>query len=179
MALGAAFTYAEIANTTEASISRSTLSDFANIRSQALNASLIGSAAAMGGVQWEEDGVGLAGSFVVNKINNATRSVVAASTVTGIGNVAVLAHDTAGDAGLDAIIDSHDCEGAACPKIASFLDLTGAGLRQDGSIDQGIAAAAADAGSNASNTVSDANKVLADSGGNSSRQPGSRPRRSF
>src|SRR5690606_1090383 len=79
---------------------------------------------------------------------------------------------TAGVDGFDAIIDSHDCQGADCPQIAPILDLEAAGLRQDGSIDQALAGAAADAGTNVTNMVGQANQALSDAGGNAAGDPG-------
>ncbi len=155
--LGAAITYSGIHNTTTSSLSGATISGFENVNVQAYNAALIGAAGAMGGLQVKEKSGTLAGAFVISVIGNRTSAEIASgSSMSDVKSVDVLAKDTAGIAGLDAMIDSHDCTGDECPELAPFLDYRGADLRADTEMIKGAQSSADGAGDAANNATEDA-----------------------
>ncbi len=113
---GAAVSYAEIANTTEALVRNSVLAKVAtpptasynNIFIKAETAAKIASGAGMAGITTAKDNLGtIGGAFVFNDIGNTVQAkVTGSSTVKASGTVDILAKDTTGEAAFDSIINS-------------------------------------------------------------------------
>ncbi|MDP2102146.1 MAG: leukotoxin LktA family filamentous adhesin [Methylotenera sp.] len=127
--IGAAVTYSEISNTTEAIISASTVSNYKDVNVHAQTATKIAAGAAMVGVTWADNGATLGGAFVISDIGNTVSAEISQGsdvTTSSGGKVDVLAADTTGNANLDAVIDAKD----GGQLNAASLDYDGAGIDQ-------------------------------------------------
>lgn len=127
--IGAAVTYSEISNTTEAIISASTVSNYKDVNVHAQTASKIAAGAAMVGVTWADNGATLGGAFVISDIGNTVSAEISQGsdvTTSSGGKVDVLAAGTTGNANLDAVIDAKD----GGQLNAASLDYDGAGIGQ-------------------------------------------------
>lgn len=96
--VGAAVTYAEVKDATSAAITGGTISQVDNVSVRAADASRIIAAAAAGGVSTASNGIGLAGSVLINQVSNATTARIdGGATVDIAGNLDVYAgtaHDS-------------------------------------------------------------------------------------
>ena len=110
--IGAAVSISEIANTTEAQIDNSTIFAFDDIVARALNASRIGTGAAMAGGGGQTNS--LAGGFIFAEIGNTTQTLINnGSDIDANNTVSILASDIETDAALDAVIVSGDIGSAS------------------------------------------------------------------
>jgi filamentous hemagglutinin family protein len=125
--VGAAVTYSEISDTTEAAISGTTVTNYDDVNVHALTASKIGSGGAMAGGTWADDGFTFGGAFVISDIGNTIKAEIRnSSSITASSKVDVLAADTTGIASLDTVIDNND---GGQPNSSS-LDYDGASIGQ-------------------------------------------------
>ncbi|MDO9281267.1 MAG: leukotoxin LktA family filamentous adhesin [Methylotenera sp.] len=127
--VGAAVTYSEISNKTEAIISASTVSNYKDVNVHAQTATKIAAGAAMVGVTWADNGATLGGAFVISDIGNTVTAEIRQGsdvTTSSGGKVDVLAADTTGNANLDAVIDAKD----GGQLNAASLDYDGTGIGQ-------------------------------------------------
>ena len=81
--MGAAVTYAQIADGTRAGISGGTIGGVEDVRVRAADASRIVAAAASGGASTRNDGVAVAGSVLVNQVGNTTLASIDGGAVVG------------------------------------------------------------------------------------------------
>ena len=136
--LGAAVTYTVTHNTTEASLSQATVSNFANVAVQGWDATQIAAGGGMIGVTKTSGSVALGGAFVISEIANTTDAAIEAdSSVTGSQAVNVTAADTSGIAQYNQLIqydgkpDSSNYDysgaeaGAASPTASSIISVAG------------------------------------------------------
>jgi filamentous hemagglutinin family protein len=127
--IGAAISYSEISNKTEAIISDATVSQYKDVNVHALTATKIAAGAAMVGVTTADNGATLGGAFVISDIGNTVKAEISQGsnvTTSSGGKVDVLAADTTGIASFNAVIDAND----AGQLNASSLDYDGAGIGQ-------------------------------------------------
>ena len=90
--LGAAVTYAEVGDSTRASVSGANIEGVQDVRVRAADASRIVAAAASGGASTRSDGVAIAGSVLVNQIASQTAaSIDGGSRITASGDIEAFA----------------------------------------------------------------------------------------
>ena len=109
--VGVAVTYADIGDTTRASVEGGHLEADGDVRVRAASAARIVSAAAGGGYSSAQGNVGLAGSVVVNRVHNSTEAVIGGGAEVDFGGVLELQAGTASTAELAAVGDN--CASAA------------------------------------------------------------------
>ena len=121
--VGAAVTFSSIANTVDAQVSGATVSNYRDVRVHGLTAALIGSGGAMAGFTKGEETATFGGAIVISTIENTTSAqILSDSSISVARNVSVSAHDTSGEAALDAIIDSRG------ERLDDELDYSGRGF---------------------------------------------------
>ncbi len=133
--IGAAVTYSEISNTTEAILSAATVENYDDVKVHALTATKIAAGGAMAGGTWADDGTTLGGAFVISDIGNTVNAEIRdGSNITAASKVDLLAADTSGIATLDAVIDKND----GGQVNASSLDYDGTSIGQTASAGSSI-----------------------------------------
>ncbi len=118
--LGAAVTYAEVGDSTRASVSGADIEGVQDVRVRAADASRIVAAAASGGASTRSDGVAIAGSVLVNQIASQTAaSIDGGSRITASGDIEAFA----GTATIDDVRGTGDGCGSGVA-----VDYCGAGI---------------------------------------------------
>ncbi|MBU2047780.1 MAG: hypothetical protein KKH61_02215, partial [Gammaproteobacteria bacterium] len=118
--LGAAVTYAEVGDSTRASVSGADIEGVQDVRVRAADASRIVAAAASGGASTRSDGVAIAGSVLVNQIASQTAaSIDGGSRITASGDIEAFA----GTATIDDVRGTGDGCGSGFA-----VDYCGAGI---------------------------------------------------
>ncbi len=106
---GAAVTYSEISNNSNAYLSGTSVTDYDNVQVHALTAAKIASGGAMAGFTTDKNSGTFGGAVVISNINNTTSAEIKEdSDIKADKKIDVIAKDTSAEESLDTIIDSHD-----------------------------------------------------------------------
>lgn len=148
--VGAAVSYSEVSNTTEAVASGATVTDYDTLDVHALTGTKIGAGGGMVAFPTSTpDGGGtFGGAFVISDIGNIVKGEIKSGSDITVGSaVQVRAADTTGVAALDGVIDAQD---GGQPNAAS-LDYDGTGIGQSAGAGSSIVSVAGVAQVGASN----------------------------
>lgn len=132
--IGAAVSYSEISDTTEAVVSNSSITNYDSALVNAFTSTRIGAGGGMAAVTTTANGASLAGSFVLTEINNTVRAQVKSnSVITVSGSIGVKAADTTGIAALSTIIDTKDgVDSDPAATQPTQMDYTGSAIGTSG-----------------------------------------------